>query len=279
MIPLPKLSDFTASEMNLLGKSRKVYRTGTTGPGIVLMHEIPGMTPEVLRLGKLLGDEGFRVALPSLFGTDGEPPSHLLEAAQIVRMCVNAEFAVFAANGSSPIVDWLRALCKALATETNSKIGAVGLCITGGFALSLVIGTDGVVQAPVMSEPSLPFPVPFTQNNGALHLTPEEQRDLGKTRSPCMALRFTNDSLCQEHRFDAYQALLGESLVRIEIPSPDAAHGIDSHAHSVLTQELVDAPDHPTWIAYQGVVAFLKQQLVVSPTALAGTPAPVAPGP
>jgi dienelactone hydrolase len=85
MIPLSKLSDFTISDVTFLGTTRKVYRTGASGPGIVLIREIPGLTPEVLRLGKLLGDDGFRVALPSLFGTDGEPGMPLLHAAQIVR--------------------------------------------------------------------------------------------------------------------------------------------------------------------------------------------------
>jgi dienelactone hydrolase len=262
MIPLPKLSDFSVSDVTFLGTTRKVYRTGTSGPGIVLMHEIPGLTPEVLRLGKLLSDEGFRMALPSLFGTDGEPGSPLLDAVQVVRMCVNAEFAVFAANGSSPVVDWLRELCKALARETQGHVGAVGLCITGGFALSLMIGTDGVLQAPVMSEPSLPFPVPATQNGAAMHLTSQEQDKLKRTRPRCVALRFTGDTLCRAVRFDAYHSLLNDSLVRIEISSPDAAHGISDRAHSVLTQELSGAADHPTWIAYQRVVTFLKQQLM-----------------
>jgi dienelactone hydrolase len=265
MIPLPRLSDFTVADMTFLGRTRKVYRTGTSGPGIVLMHEIPGMTPEVLRLGKLLSDEGFRVALPSLFGTDGEPGTPLLDAAQIVRMCVNAEFAVFAANDSSPIVDLLRELCKAIAGETHGNVGAVGLCITGGFALSLTIGTNGVVQPPVMSEPSLPFPVPFTRNSAAMHLTQQEQSEIKRTRPQCVALRFTGDTLCRGVRFDAYETLLNDSLVRIEIPSPDATHGIGAHAHSVLTQELSCAADHRTWIAYQRVVAFLKQQLVNRP--------------
>jgi dienelactone hydrolase len=85
MIPLPKLSDFTVSDVTFFGATRKVYRTGTSGPGIVLMHEIPGMTPEVLRSGKLLGDEGFRVALPSLFGTDGELGG--LTARKSFRVC------------------------------------------------------------------------------------------------------------------------------------------------------------------------------------------------
>jgi dienelactone hydrolase len=261
MLDAPQLSEFTASKVNLRGKTRTVYRMGDQGPGVILMHEIPGLTPNVLRLGKLICQNGFRVALPSLFGTDGALPSKAVDAEVAFRMCIDAEFSVFAANGSSAIVDWLRELCMAIARETGSKVGAVGLCITGGFALSLSVGTDGVVRAPVMSEPSLPFPMPFTDNAAAVHLTPAEQDVIRRTRPACMALRFKGDHHCRKERFDTYQGLLGTNLTRIELDSPDPAHGIGSMAHSVLTEELSDAPGHPTWPAFLRVIEFLRANL------------------
>jgi dienelactone hydrolase len=247
--------------MPFISETKPVYRIGENGPGVVLMHEIPGMTPEVLRLGKLLAQQGFRVALPSLFGTDGRDAGNLLDADMLMRMCVNAQFDVFAANGSSPIIDWIRELCKDLARETGGPVGAIGLCITGGFALSLTIGTDGLVLAPVMSEPSLPFPMPFTNNGAAMHLLPEEQQLIRAKRPRCVALRFASDRLCQQQRFDAYQTLLGDGLVRIEIPSPDSRHTIGPDAHAVLTNELSDASGHPTWSGFERVLVFLHGQL------------------
>ncbi len=261
MIPPPPLSAFASEQKTFLNQTRTVYRIGDQGPGIVLMHEVPGMTPDVLRLAKLLELRGFRVALPSLFGTDGLAPSGLLDAEVLLKMCVSAEFAVFAANGSSPIVDWLRELCKDFARETNGNVAAIGLCITGGFALSLTVGTDGVVRAPVMSEPSLPFPLPFIHNSAALHLSPAEVDGIRKAPPKCLALRFTNDFRCRVERFDAYEALLADRLVRIEIHSPDTAHQIGSDAHSVLTTELNDTPGHPTWAAFEQLIEFLRNNL------------------
>lgn len=244
-----------------LEKTRTVYKIGNSGPGVVLMHEVPGLTPNVLRLALLLSQRGFRVALPSLFGTDGEAPSDAIDAEILLKMCVSAEFAVFAANGSSPVVNWLRELCKAFASETGGPVAALGLCITGGFALSLTLDSSGMVRAPVMSEPSLPFPMPFTNNGAALHLTPTEQETVQKKPPPCMALRFTGDYRCKVERFDAYEALLGNQLTRIEISSPDPKFGIGADAHSVLTQELSDVHEHPTWAAFEAVIDFLKTQL------------------
>ena len=261
MIPAPALSEFQAQEITIAGKTRKVYRIGASGPGVVLMHEIPGMTPNVLRLGRLLSLEGFRVLLPSLFGDDGRAPTKALDAEMLVRMCINAEFNVFAANGSSPVIDWIRELCKSFSLETDGPIGAVGLCITGGFALSLTVGTDGHVRAPVMSEPSLPFMVPFTQNGAAMHLTQNEVSEIQVRRPPCLALRFKNDSLCRDERFESYSRLLGNTFTRVDIPSPDAANHISATAHAVLTEELSDAPGHPTWDAFQKVVSFLRAHL------------------
>jgi dienelactone hydrolase len=267
MIPQPPLSEFQHLSKTYSQVTRSVYRMGTTGPGVVLMHEIPGMTPDVLRLGKMIAQQGFCVALPSLFGKDGRAPTMLRDDEEVLKMCISKEFAVFAANGSSPIVNWLRDLCRDLAAETRAPVGAVGLCITGGFALSLTVGTDGLVKAPVMSEPALPFPLLFTHNHGAIHLSVADAAAIKLKPPPCMALRFTHDSLCRAERFAAYRALLGNNLTAIEIKSPDPALGISRAAHSVLTQELRDSPGHPTWAAFERVMAFLASELKPGPPA------------
>ena len=259
------LDEFVPSSKTYHGKTKIVYRRGDAGPGVVLMHEIPGITPKLLGLGKLIAGAGYRVALPSLFGVDGKPPDPGYMAAEFGSMCVSAEFNGWAAHASSPVVDWLRALCKDLAAETHGPIGAIGLCITGGFALSLTVGTDGAVRAPVLSEPSLPFAVPGFAPAAAVHLTPEEQREIAAAHEPpVLGLRFTNDVLCTRARFDTYERLLGKQrfVERIEITSPDPAWQIPWYAHSVLTaHNELDPPEHPTRIAFDRVMAFLDRNL------------------
>jgi dienelactone hydrolase len=261
VIDPPSLSELQSAELTFHGRTRTVRYLGAEGPGVVLMHEIPGMTPNVLRLAKLLTLRGFRVALPSLFGTDGRAPSGLLDSEMLLKMCINAEFNVFAANGSSSIVDWLREFCQEWARQTGGNVAAIGLCITGGFALSLTVDVNGTVQAAVMSEPSLPFPLPFTGNASGLHLSPGEVEAIRARPTPCLALRFTSDYRCKRERFDAYQNLLSDKLIRIEVQSPDATHHIGADAHSVLTEELSDSPGNPTWMAFDRLVDFLRLNL------------------
>jgi len=256
------LSDYTQEQRTFLGEQRHVYYRRNGRRGIVLMHEIPGMTPKVVELADRLVAAGFSIAMPSLFGTDGAASTPLITTEMAAKLCVSREFSVFAANGSSPIVDWLRQLCIDFHRECGGDaVGAVGLCITGGFALSLTIGTGGIVRAPVMSEPSLPFVLPLTTNAAAIHLTPAEQELVAQGGPPVVALRFTSDWICPSARFDTYQKLLGQRLTRIEITSPDPAHNIPKAAHSVLTNDFQDVPGHPTKLAFDRVIAFLNANI------------------
>ena len=62
-------SDFVAS-----GVSHDVYRKGT-GPGVIVIHEIPSMSPQCVAFGQEVVDGGFTVVMPHLFGVAGGPAS------------------------------------------------------------------------------------------------------------------------------------------------------------------------------------------------------------
>ena len=152
-----RLGDYEFDEFEFTdqGKTRKVFRKGS-GPGVVIMHEIPGITPEVARFAELVAKAGFTVFLPVMFGTPGKPKSTLYVWTEIARACVSREFNTLAKHESSPITEWLRALCRHVYAEIGGRgVGAIGMCLTGGFALSLMV--DEVVMAPVLSQPSLPL--------------------------------------------------------------------------------------------------------------------------
>ena len=68
-----RLEDFVAREVSLLGETKRVYVLGT-GPGVIVMHEIPGISPQVARFARWIADAGFTVYMPSLFGRDGAVP-------------------------------------------------------------------------------------------------------------------------------------------------------------------------------------------------------------
>ena len=64
------LNDFTAREITLNGTSKTVYVLGT-GPAVIVMAEMPGISPHVARFARWVRDAGFTVYMPSRFGTDG----------------------------------------------------------------------------------------------------------------------------------------------------------------------------------------------------------------
>jgi dienelactone hydrolase len=245
------------------GKTRDVYRRGQ-GRGVVVVHEVPGITPEVARFGRIVADAGFRVFLPHLFGTPGKPLSVAYALSQMARACVSREFLVLAAGRSSPVTDWLRALCRFAHAECGGPgVGAIGMCLTGNFALALML--DESVMAPVLSQPSLPFPVSAAHRRG-LHLSDAELEVVRqRARAGCsvLGLRFTADPLCPAERFERLRQELGEDgFEGIEIDSsrgnPDR---IPRTAHSVVTKDLVDREGHPTRAALERVLGFFRERL------------------
>lgn len=244
------------------GATRTVYRRGE-GPGVVVMHEIPGITPEVERFARIVADDGFRVYLPHLFGTPGKPLSGPYALGQMARACVSREFHVLARNASSPLTDWLRALCRRAHEECGGPgVGAIGMCLTGNFALALMV--DESVMAPVLSQPSLPFPVSRAHRE-ALHLSDADFAVVKRRASSgcgVLGMRFTGDPLVPRERFERLRRELGPGFEAIEIDSRRGnPHGLTRAAHSVVTTELVDDAGHPTRQALDRVLALFRERL------------------
>jgi dienelactone hydrolase len=257
------LEGFDESAFSHEGTTRQVFRRGA-GPGVVIVHEIPGITPAVARFARRVAERGFTVFLPSLLGTPGRPFSGPYVASSLARACVSREFAVLAANESSPITDFLRALCRAVHAELGGRgVGALGMCLTGNFALAMMV--DPSVAAPVLSQPSLPFPVGRERKRG-LHVSPGElatiKRRVADEGLCVLGLRFTADPAVPPERFRRLRDELGAGFEGIEIDSgPGNAHGIHRGSHSVLTEHLLDREGHPTHDALERVLAFFEERL------------------
>jgi dienelactone hydrolase len=152
------LSNYQKFDFNDGGWTRPVYRRGS-GPAVIVIHEIPGLHPLVVRFADRVMDAGMTVFLPSLFGEPGRPvTTGYALGVMFNAICIRREFNVWSAGKSSPIVDWLRALARKAHAECGGKgVGAVGMCFTGGFALAMM--TEPSVVAPVLSQPSMPAAV------------------------------------------------------------------------------------------------------------------------
>jgi len=151
------LAAFTETEFSYDGSTRTVYRAGS-GPGIVVMSEMPGITPNVAAFAQRLVDAGFTVAMPQMFGTPGRGPSVGYVLKSMRQGCMSHEFTTWALNRTSPIIDWLRALARDLHEQCGGPgVGAIGMCFTGGFALATAL--EPSVVASVMSQPAMPAPI------------------------------------------------------------------------------------------------------------------------
>ena len=256
------LRGFTEFPFTHDDKTLTVFRNGT-GPGVVIMHEIPGITPEVQRFAERVADAGFTVFMPHLFGTPGKSFSNAYAVSQMARACISREFSVLASRRSSPICDWLRALCRHVHAEIGGKgVGALGMCLTGNFALALMV--DESVMAPVLSQPSLPFPL-GKDRRAALHLS-DDDLCIVKRRAAegvgVLGLRFTHDPVCPPERFQTLRDELGDGFEGIEIDSsPGNPYGHPRAAHSVLTKDLVDEEGQPTRAALDRVLLFFAERL------------------
>jgi dienelactone hydrolase len=257
----PQLPGFQASTFRHQGRSHPVYRAGV-GPAVIVIHEIPGIHPGMLSFAGRLLDRGYTVYLPSLFGRPGQPASTGAVLRSILRVCVSREFAILA-DRTSPVVTWLRALAATAHRECGGPgVGAIGMCLTGGFALAMAV--EPAVLAPVASQPGLPAPVTAAKRAAvgldAANLAAVKART---HQGLCvLGLRFSADRGCPAERFQTLRRELGAAFEAIEVDSaPGNPYGIPTRAHAVLTIDLVDAPGHPTRAALERVLAFLDQRL------------------
>jgi dienelactone hydrolase len=242
--------------------TRQVFRKGA-GPAVIIIHEIPGLHPGVVRFADHVAAAGMTVFLPSLFGKPGKEASTGYAVASMVNaICVRREFNVWANGKSSPIVDWLRALARMAHAECGGKgVGAVGMCFTGGFALAMM--TEPVVVAPVLSQPSQPI---FGKTKASVIDVSDGEIACAKKRFieedlSMIGLRFKSDAFVPDGRFEALKAEFGDKFEAIELEDEHALQGVPMKPHSVLTLHLDDRPGTVTKLVEERVIAFFKQRV------------------
>ena len=262
--PLADLAGWRPTGFTAAGRTHDVYEKGS-GPGTVLLPEVPGLTPEVLGLGEFLVRHGFTVAIPSLFGTPGRPMRAAYVATTFARVCVSAEFGAFATDAERPVARYVRALAANLAARTPGPgVGVIGMCFSGGFALAAAV--EERVLAPVLSQPSVPMPLGAARradpgvSEQELAAVVQRTRDSGLC---LLGLRFSEDRAATRERFATLRSRLGDAFEVIELDSsPGNPGGFRKGAHSVLTAEVREHPPNPAASARDRVLAFLTERLL-----------------
>ena len=259
------LADFDHRSITLEGVTKLVHVAGS-GPAVIVMTEMPGISPHVARFSRWVRDAGFSVYMPSLFGRDGAVPQVEEGGAVLQRACMSAEFRAFATNESSPVTQWLRSLARLAHGECGGPgVGAIGMCFTGNFALTMML--ERAMLAPVLSQPSLPLDDP-----AGLEIAPEElaavRERLERDDLTVMAYRFAGDRHCRAERFAAYSQALGERFVGRVLPdsaanpdTPPFFERVVASPHSVVTAHLIDEAGQPTIAARDEILSFFAQRL------------------
>ncbi|HUR77579.1 MAG TPA: dienelactone hydrolase family protein [Acidimicrobiales bacterium] len=274
-MPDDSLDDFERTTFTHEGKTRTVLRKGT-GPAVIVIAEIPGITPKVAGFARRVADIGCSAVMPHLFGDPGRDPveggargamTYMVQT--IVPVCISREFTVMATGKSSPVIDWLRALAGSEHARCGGPgVGAIGMCFTGGFALAMA--THPSLLAPVLSQPSLPFVPPWKKQNAHnIDISPAE---LATVKQRCAAegltvlgMRFKGDAFVPAARFDFLREQLGDAFVAIEIDDEHAnPNAANSNPHSVVTEHLIDEEGQPTWVALNEVLDLFRRRLLNS---------------
>jgi len=227
------LTGWQRSDFEAAGIRRDTYRRGT-GPAVIVVHEIPGITPKVVDFANEVVERGFTVVMPDLVGAAGKSPSPTYIATSMAKICIAREFTTMATNQTSPVIAWLRALARNIHAEVGGPgVGAIGMCFSGGFALGMMV--DQIMVAPVLSQPSMPFAV-GAHRAGDLGLSPDDEAAvIQRATDGCqvLGLRFAGDRAVGT-RFATLREKLGDAFIAIELPSGAPTD------HSVLTEQRDD---------------------------------------
>lgn len=259
-----ELDGYSSFEFTDAKTTRQVFQRGD-GPAVIVIHEIPGIHPLVLRFAERVATAGHTVYLPSLIGDPGRAPSPGYGAMQIFKaLCIRREFGAWATNQSGPIVDWLRALARKVYADCGGPgVGAIGMCLTGNFAMAMM--TEPSVIAPVLSQPSLPVAM-GTRRRADIGMSQKEieivRHRLKSENLSAIGLRFHGDPMVPPERFATYKSYFGDRFEAIEIDPAEAQSNPGAKPHAVLTINLRDDdPQGATKRAEARVIEFFQQRL------------------
>jgi dienelactone hydrolase len=238
------LADWTEGEHTYDGTTHATYRKGT-GPGVIVISEIPGITPAVIGYADEVVDAGFTVVMPHLFGTPGGRNGVVPVARTLGRICVSRELSLLALGRTQPVADWLRSLARTLHAELGGPgVGALGMCFTGGFALAMMV--DPAVAAPVLAQPSAPIAA-TPRRSADLNLSPADLAAVkARAAAGCevLGLRYRSDPMVGK-RFGTLSRELGEAFLKVEFPG---------RQHATLTE-------HRQQEAVDRTIAFFREKL------------------
>jgi dienelactone hydrolase len=271
----PPLDGFEQFFFESHGMGHPVYCIGKKGaPTLLLLQEIAGFSPGLLLFARRLVDAGFQVAVPWIFGPFGSRAP----VRNAIRLCVSREFANLREGVTAPIATWMRALAAQLSEQNGgARIGAIGMCLTGAFAIPLVI--EPGVAAAVAAQPSVPlsflhvaFGTGSARRLGALNVADatiaEARTRLDSGDAHILAVRCRADRICPGAKLERLVREFPVGLEVREYGNSDDRNRVGARPHATFTKEYRiepdAAPDHHSRQAFADLVAFFDRHLRLS---------------
>jgi dienelactone hydrolase len=214
---------------------RHLYVSSAGKVPLVVLHELPGMSPSFISYCSEMAKNGFRIYMPLLFMT---PNTELKSPVSQLALCIRKEFReLFAAqkgNGHArPFTAWMLSLIQNVHEQNpDRKVGVVGMCLTGGFALAAIAKPS--VHAAIACQPSMPI----FGDMSTLGLSKAERENMSKRAktlpAPCAkGYRFSRDWISRDGHMEAAKEILGDGFKRH--PDLPSKWGLPGTWHSTLT--------------------------------------------
>jgi dienelactone hydrolase len=253
--------------------THRVFQGGS-GPSLLLMHELPGLSAACTAFALRLIARGFQVFMPQMIG----PLLQDQAAGNLAKMCISREFGYLRSGTDTPVTAWLRDLARRVANEQQTRVGAIGMCLTGAFVILLI---EPAVHAAVASQPGIPFNPLYLQSGKFGRGDWERQLNVSdavldeavsavKSRNKAVLIqRFAEDRICPAARVqrlaDAFgpnaQAWASIPTSPRRPPSRMPPHAVLTTEYDVVHQRADVPPDDPTELALQSVVRFFSKHL------------------
>jgi len=214
-------------------------------PPILLLHEIPALSPGALKLAVRLSDQ-FTVYVPILFGAElDDNNSKFLRSSRVLQMALFRPSWNAMTSGERKITRELSGLCRTILEEhgPEARLGVIGMCITGTIPLQLLGQEDPIPQLKgiVLSQPTMPIQTCTIEQKKSLGISALElERAKAHVKAENLRIigfRFEGDAVSPGERFQRLRDEFGPRFCDGTVKKRDYIN--DDHmplkAHAVLT--------------------------------------------
>ncbi|MGB9121200.1 MAG: dienelactone hydrolase family protein [Candidatus Angelobacter sp.] len=262
------IEGFTCSKVTAADMTYRLYQSQSSGPAVLLLHELPGLYKEDVELGRRIAQCGFTVYMPLFFGKPNGKGhgAHVLWYGFSETVLPGSPFPGLRSGHTSRVARWLNELLPSIHRECGNKgVGVVGMCLTG--ALPLALTGSGDVRAVVLCQPALPY-----FSHSGLDVSETDIKTAKDHNVDILALKFSADGKSPDARWRTLEKKFsdenypGNHYHELIIRSGDGSR-YHAGAHSIFGEHFNDVKgdDAPTHVALQRALGFLDNRISDKP--------------